>query len=337
MFKPPVAAFNRWELISDTPRSASFTAAATMSCSISTSSGSTASGFDDDAVHGHVAVRNHLHHAAAGGGLERHVLDLLLGARKLGLHLLRLLHHGAHVTAAAGKTASFRHRRLLSVMVVSNKPHTCGELAVALFSHFFDAHAIAETGGQNGLQLFGRLLHRRLGRRRRASIHRSRSRGSRDGSRRRRRSWIRSRRGRRRGRDVTVVVRNHLVLVRRYVVVRHGLRARRGSRNRRSRLLRLLRALGRSRRRTRRRRRRGSRRRRRTRGRSRRRGNRAALRIREVQRLAARLVERDRHRFLHVGLLHRLEGERVLGRELDDQRVPCPRRTPPFVLRNSTP
>ena len=28
MFKPPVAAFNRWELISDTPRSASFTAAA---------------------------------------------------------------------------------------------------------------------------------------------------------------------------------------------------------------------------------------------------------------------------------------------------------------------
>ncbi|EQI12691.1 UNVERIFIED_ORG: hypothetical protein QOE_2865, partial [Clostridioides difficile F501] len=35
------------------------------------------------------------------------------------------------------------------------------------------------------------MLHRRLGRRRRASIHRSRSRGSRDGSRRRRRSGIR--------------------------------------------------------------------------------------------------------------------------------------------------
>ena len=62
MFKPPVAAFNRWELISDTPRSASFTAAATMSCSISTPRDPRPR-VDDDAVHGHVAVRNHLHHA----------------------------------------------------------------------------------------------------------------------------------------------------------------------------------------------------------------------------------------------------------------------------------
>ena len=65
------------------PRSASFTAAHTMSCSISTSSGSTAAGSMVDAADGHVARGRHLHHAAAGRGLERHVLDLVLGLREL--------------------------------------------------------------------------------------------------------------------------------------------------------------------------------------------------------------------------------------------------------------
>ena len=74
---PPVAALMRAEPCAETARRASFTAAVTMSCSISVSSGVDGRRVDDDGLNGHVALSNDLHHAAASGCLSGHVLDLL--------------------------------------------------------------------------------------------------------------------------------------------------------------------------------------------------------------------------------------------------------------------
>ncbi len=76
---------------------ASLTAAVTMSWSSSGSSGSIASGEIVISLQLHVAAHRHLDHAAAGARLDGLVLELLLGLRHLGLHLLDLLHQLAHV------------------------------------------------------------------------------------------------------------------------------------------------------------------------------------------------------------------------------------------------
>ena len=78
-------------------RSASLTAARTMSCSISTSSGSTASGSIVIDSMCELAGGDDLDHAAARGRLDPLVLERLLRGHHLLLHLLDLLEHLLHV------------------------------------------------------------------------------------------------------------------------------------------------------------------------------------------------------------------------------------------------
>ncbi len=77
-------------------QTASLTAARIISWSISTSSGSQASGLIsmDDL---HLALSGDLDHAAAGRGVDGLGLEVLLRGGKLLLHLAGLLHHLLHV------------------------------------------------------------------------------------------------------------------------------------------------------------------------------------------------------------------------------------------------
>ncbi len=54
-------------------------------------------GIDHDVLDLQIAGHLDLHHAAAGGRLDRLVLELLLGGHHVGLHLLDLLEHLLHV------------------------------------------------------------------------------------------------------------------------------------------------------------------------------------------------------------------------------------------------
>ena len=92
--KPPCSAPPSWLCWSSSAiRSASLIAAMTMSCSISTSSGSTASGSIVRLLQAHVARHRDLDHPAAGRRLDLLLLEFLLRLLLLREHRLRLGEH----------------------------------------------------------------------------------------------------------------------------------------------------------------------------------------------------------------------------------------------------
>src|SRR5581483_2549606 len=87
-------------------------------------------GRDHDLAELHVAGHRHLDHAPAGARLDRLVLELLLGLRHLGLHLLRLLeqlvevgslwHQPASLSRASSGTTSLASKLSLIMAIRSS-------------------------------------------------------------------------------------------------------------------------------------------------------------------------------------------------------------------------